>query len=465
MWKRIKKLTAIILAATLLFEYSGVAQAADFIDISAHVADVRSTVLEGRFRPLHLRFLSCDTTTNTLQLFLDKGNNIVINKAGIEDETRTLLKYFLTGVSLPNDKFWVNLNPNSPDRILDDTLASTDVGKIILEADLQLKKDTAKYTSPVTSEGRRYWEKMYEKARELFGTSDIEIPTLTRTWIVPGEIIIRQTPLSAYVCKATLKVLLEEDYMNHVAQQIFEDDRMRQLNEYSAQVLKELIIPQLTREVNTAKTYAALRQVYYSLILAQWFKQRFAGAHVLNAGLIDSFSLEGLTSVTPWLRETYYKEYLRSLKQGEYDVTIPGTALDTSFARRYTSGGIMFDNLIPLASSPAGRLPGNEEVIHLTGGGEVRLLEGGREDSQVIRASSPIVATVAGNEVIINKTSVGRDVVVPEVPEAEMADTVSSGVTKQGWGGAFFKWAVVFPTFLGLYLLCPLTAYAHQFAG
>ncbi|HAH20988.1 MAG TPA: hypothetical protein DCL49_08820, partial [Candidatus Omnitrophica bacterium] len=55
----------------------------------------------------------------------------------------------------------------------------------------------------------------------------------------------------------------------------FKDPRLKELNEYSTQLIKELIIPKLTYQVNTAKRYAPLRQVYYSLILAQWFKQKY----------------------------------------------------------------------------------------------------------------------------------------------------------------------------------------------
>ncbi|MBI4981996.1 MAG: hypothetical protein HZC15_02445, partial [Candidatus Omnitrophica bacterium] len=108
------------------------------------------------------------------------------------------MKYFYIGLTLPNDTFWVNLRPDSPDNIIDQDLAKTELGKILLEADLQLKKDTAQFTSPQSIEGKEYWSKLYKKAEELFGTDTITIPTLTRPWIVPGEIIIRETDPSVY---------------------------------------------------------------------------------------------------------------------------------------------------------------------------------------------------------------------------------------------------------------------------
>ena len=52
------------------------------------------------------------------------------------------------------------------------------MGKIMLEADLQLKKDTAGLTSPQNPEGKEYWDKLYKRAGELFGTENITIHPL-----------------------------------------------------------------------------------------------------------------------------------------------------------------------------------------------------------------------------------------------------------------------------------------------
>ncbi|HLD40914.1 MAG TPA: hypothetical protein VJA84_01920, partial [Candidatus Omnitrophota bacterium] len=131
----------------------------------------------------------------------------------VKDKADELMKYFHIGMSLPNDKFWVNLRPDAPEQIIDPELEKTDIGKIMLEADLNLKKYTSAWTSPQTKEGREYWDKLYKKAGELFGSENITIPTITRPWIVPGEIIVRESGSGAYIYKAALKVMLEEDYL------------------------------------------------------------------------------------------------------------------------------------------------------------------------------------------------------------------------------------------------------------
>ena len=372
------KLLSLFLSFCLILEQSVFAQS---IDLSHYFARNSSQAIpqSDKFRPLHLRYLGYDNLGQDFKILLDKGDTKkedLENKTYIEDNTQTLLKYFFIGLALPNEKFWVNLRPDSPDNILDPELEKTDIGRIFLEADLQLKKDTAGLTSPQTQEGKVYWDKLYKRAGELFGTENITIPTITRPWIVPNEIIIREAPDNAYIYKATLKVMLEEDYLkgyqpsaisfqqsNPKLQPLtsnyrLSDPRLKELNEYSTQLIKETIIPKLTYEVNTSKRYAPLRQVYYSLILAQWFKQKYKGRFLEGsnsiertipaiAKLIDSGNLtsnfQPLTSQSPYSKETYFQQYQKSFKDGEYNLQEPVYTPMGQSIRRYVSGGMMID--------------------------------------------------------------------------------------------------------------------------
>ena len=189
---------------------------------------------------------------------------------------------------------------------------------------------------------------------------------------MPDEIIIREAPDNAYIYKATLKVMLEEDYLSQEAKinsldpnyqpltsnYNFSDPRLKELNQYSTQLIKETIIPKLTYQINTSKRYAPLRQVYYSLILAQWFKARYRSQSTENRGqiaekannyisLIDSGNLTNLTSSQHYDKQDYFKQYQKSFAEGEYNLQEPVyTPLGQSI-RRYMSGGMRMD-----ASSP-----------------------------------------------------------------------------------------------------------------
>ncbi|MBI4982604.1 MAG: hypothetical protein HZC15_05670, partial [Candidatus Omnitrophica bacterium] len=195
MSKKLNKIAAIILSTTLIFQQAGFAQVTAQLDLSSHFASMGAGMATDKFRPIHLRYLQYLPQENSFKLLLDKGTQ---PNNPITQVTTDLMKYFYIGLTLPNDTFWVNLRPDSPDNIIDQDLAKTELGKILLEADLQLKKDTAQFTSLQSIEGKEYWSKLYKKAEELFGTDTIVIPTLTRPWIVPGEIIIRETDPSVY---------------------------------------------------------------------------------------------------------------------------------------------------------------------------------------------------------------------------------------------------------------------------
>ena len=425
------KVIAGVLCISLFFEQSGFSQVADTIDISGRLSALGSRFIQERFRPVHLRYLDYDNQANNFKLLLDKGDLEFASPQQLEATTKDLLKYFAIGVTLPNKTFWVNLRPDSPERIIDPALAQTDIGRIFLEADLQLKKDTARYTSPQAPEGREYWDKLYKKAEELFGYENVTIPTLTRPWIVPGEIILRETPDNAYIYKATLKVMLEQDYLEGPAAFKFDDPRLKELNEYSSQLIREIIIPKLTREVNNSKRYSCLRQVYYSLILAQWFKQRFYGRGGFYSGLIDRKELSGLTSQQPWSAQFYFQEYQKSFKDGEYNIKEQVSSLGGSNIRSYFSGGINWENI-----NPGVKLIGVGKSVKDVPIGDyatvVRV-----EDSMHKITAGPVVSTLMAASPI----SIAEELthyVKPPVPEAAYSSISSKGkedqpASSRGW--------------------------------
>jgi len=362
----LKKIIYVVVCFTMFFQQIGFAQIVGELNIAGHLSSMHTIPID-KFRPLHLRYFSYDLASDNFKFLFDKGDLKALAEAKFKEQSSQLLKYFLIGITLPDSKFWVNLRPDSEDQIIEPELAQTDLGKVLLEADLQLKKDTAQMTSPQTPEGREYWNKLYKKAEELYGYENVTIPTLTRPWIVPGEIIVRETQDSAFIYKSSLKVMLEQDYLEVTkspSHQVtsaysFKDARSKALNEYSSQLIRELIIPKLTKEVNTSKKYAALRQVFYSLILSRWFKARFAGKRGLSpsprdslrsqgtvpfyTSLINSKNLNGLTSKESWSKTNYFKEYQKSFADGEYNIKEPVYTPTGQVIRSYFSGGINVD--------------------------------------------------------------------------------------------------------------------------
>ena len=200
----------------------------------------------------------------------------------------------------------------------------------------------------------------------MFGSENITIPTITRPWIVPNEVIVRETDDSAYIYKATLKVMLEEDYLTSRGgsrtaptpdQYSFSDPRLKELNQYSTQLIKDTIIPKLTQEVNSSQRYAKLRQVYYSLVLSRWFKMKYQGKPGQYPELIDRQNLTNLVSKQAWDKQTYFSQYQESFAKGEYSLKETVASPFGQSIRSYVSGGIVVGS--PIAeggvkvSSPA----------------------------------------------------------------------------------------------------------------
>jgi len=385
------KTTCAALILSLFIQQTGLAQAVSALNLSNFISNFTKHPSVDKFRPLHLRYLNYNSESNSFKLLLDKGDfSVPLNDQKIlKQEAQKLMQYFYIGLILPNEAFWVNLRPDSPDNIIDLDLAKTDLGKVLLEADLELKKDTANLTNPQTKEGKAYWARLYKKAEELFGLDNITIPTLTRPWIVPAEIIIRESKNNAYIYKATLKVMLESDYLKGISHQLssfgktdysFKDPRLKVLNEYSSELIKELIIPVLTKKINTSKKYAPLRQAYYSLILAQWFKSKFRLGAPDNAysDLIDSKRLRAdLLSKIPWQKEIYFKAYQDSFNKGEYNIKEPINTIMGRSVRSYISGGValqaMSEAQRPIVSE-SGIIPQNDYIavpLEITNTGEV----------------------------------------------------------------------------------------------
>jgi len=267
----------------------------------------------------------------------------------LKQESNKLIKYFLAALTIPEKDLWVNLSPKEKDRIIADGFGKTQMGQELLAQDFLLKKITATLMSPENEYGKKFWNKIHQMIYERYGRADIPIDTLNKVWIVPGEAVVYENENVAYVTKARLKVLLENEYTHSGvipanAGISISDRDSRQLrsdkNELTAQMIKEIIIPQLEKEVNDGEQFAPLRQIYYSLILAAWYKQALANS-LINKIYSNKKKTLGVNPNDAQFKEKIYQNYLKAFQQGitqhireEYD---PNTK--EIVARRYFTGG------------------------------------------------------------------------------------------------------------------------------
>ena len=65
------------------------------------------------------------------------------------------------------------------------------------------------------------------------------------------------------------------------------------MNALGSQIVREIVIPELTKEVNEGKNFAQLRQVYNSLILATWYKKKIKDS-ILDQVYADKKKIAGV---------------------------------------------------------------------------------------------------------------------------------------------------------------------------
>src|SRR5208283_1972003 len=220
---------------------------------------------------------------------LDEGDSQLSN-AALKDESSKLIKYFLASLTIPEKDLWVNLSPYEKDRIIPHSFGLTEMGRDLLAEDYMLKQITASLIYPEDEVGRKFWKRIYEEAEKRYGTTNIPVNTFNKVWIVPEKAVVYENAKAgtAYVVESKLKVMLEQDYLSlekhgDVGAELVLGPSFgrtqgpplqNDINSLGSQIVREIVIPQLTKEVNEGSNFARLRQVYNSLILATWYKKK-----------------------------------------------------------------------------------------------------------------------------------------------------------------------------------------------
>ncbi|MCX4845590.1 hypothetical protein [Streptomyces sp. NBC_00893] len=105
------------------------------------------------------------------------------NNPGFGGERRMQLSSdaLFTWLALTPDKFWVNLNPDQPGKVMDAKFGKTDAGRVLLDADLLMKYDFSEALNPDKhAGGKLYWDTAPRR-------NGIPCFPGTRFWIEPDE--------------------------------------------------------------------------------------------------------------------------------------------------------------------------------------------------------------------------------------------------------------------------------------
>jgi hypothetical protein len=364
--------------------------------------------------PLHMNFL------------VDQGHGAVSDDV-FKDESLRLIKYFLAALTIPEKDLWVNLSPYESDRIIQDDFGRTGMGRDLLAQDYILKQLTAGLLHPDGTTGKVFWAEVYKRAYDQYGTTAIPVDTFNKVWILPAKSVVYESRspdgenISAFVQEMNLKVMLETDYLaqalptgGHVPQSV-SSIPLASDSELAKDILRQIVIPVLEKEVNEGANFALLRQVCYSLILSVWLKKKLmasvAGVQespqhdprttsILAQIFVDRHKTQGV-EITDAQAQTklIYDRYVEAFKRGAYDLIKEevDTYSQELIPRKYFSGG--FD------PSEVGRdmeLRSSEDFSEKMGTGNYRRVDIGLKPASVEKM------TVEGNTVVWENLSPKR---------------------------------------------------------
>src|ERR1019366_565970 len=129
-----------------------------------------------------------------------------------------------------------------------------------------------------------------------FHTTQVPVNTFNKVWIVPDTAYVYESGNTAYILKSHLKVMLEEDYLSlgkHVRGPMNRTPTDR-INALGSQVIREIILPELEKEVNEGKNFANLRQMYSGMVLATWYKKALKES-ILGKVYANKAKVQGVT--------------------------------------------------------------------------------------------------------------------------------------------------------------------------
>jgi len=282
-----------------------------------------------------------------LDFILDKGNS----SDSIEQlrivSTR-MIKYFLASITVPEKNLWVNLSPYEKDRIIPEAFGVTEMGRDLLAQDYILKQITASMIYPEGQIGKEFWGKVYAQAQKQYGKTDVQINTFNKVWIVPQKAVVYENKESAYVVESRLKVMLEQDYLSLKKHEGIQSGevQIKDTNQLGSKIVREIVIPILEKEVNEGKNFVQLRQVYNSLILAVWFKDKVKES-LLGKAYVDQNKTSGIDIEDKGAKNKIWAQYVKAFKKGAYNYIKEDYDPVTreTVPRKYFSGGAAMNHI------------------------------------------------------------------------------------------------------------------------
>jgi len=302
--------------------------------------------LSPAYEPALIKGLTVHQDNPFLFDFIVDPGQSKLPKEFLKEESDRMIKYFFAALTIPDTDIWVNLSPYEKDRMIPESLGVTAMGRDLLAQDYMLKQLTASLIYPQKALGKTFWDTVYAKAKAMYGTTEIPVNTFNKVWIVPQRVGIYEHGQTAFIVDGHLKVMLEQDYLSMTKHNAISntasasETKQSQVNQLGSQIIRQIVLPEIEKEVNDGKNFATLRQIFYAQALAVWFKHNLKQA-LLNRVYANKGTVKGIDQNNPSTNEAIYKQYLRAYKKGVFNYIkedIDPITQET-LPRKYFSGG------------------------------------------------------------------------------------------------------------------------------
>ena len=247
---------------------------------------------------------------------IDTGHQDHRDKDWKIKETGKLVNYFLTVLTVHEENLWVNLSIYEKDRIIEENFGKTEMGRDLLLQDYLLKQFSASLIHPEGKLGEKFWKEIRKQSLNEEEKEAFLRDTFHKIWILPDEVEVSEGEDSVYITKSTLKVMLDKDYL---AMQKTNNDLILDKYEenFSTNIMKKIIVPVMEKEINEGKHFANLRQIYNSLILANWYKKTVKNKFLTKV-YIGKNKVKGIDINSDSVNKAIYEKYIDSYKQGVF---------------------------------------------------------------------------------------------------------------------------------------------------
>ncbi|PKL42082.1 MAG: hypothetical protein CVV39_08985, partial [Planctomycetes bacterium HGW-Planctomycetes-1] len=310
-----------------------------------------------------------------------KGKEADVTETAINagDATNNAWDAFKVGLAIPNGKFWVNLAPDMQDMVVPYPFNKTWAGKVMLQADLDLKYKYAELKDcdhgyGNSADAKSSWKEIQQKWNsEIDDAIDsgkcpsdlnrgkIGWLVVGRVWIEPEYVNVSGDDCKHFVIDSKLDTgIATEPGRSYVE---FHDgytvssgceqelDRIVKSNllPFVVEQDKKLFLSKVKDMINNDDTFRDLRQVYVSLALAQLYKKEWKAAGRPNgwffADLIKTGDLTDLEY--DWNMRDVWNEFKASWDSVvEYgNSTYTCEISSNGKYKEYMTGGVVLDNI------------------------------------------------------------------------------------------------------------------------